>query len=240
MKDWRGDEEHIGQLIRKNYVFRVFKQLDLDGKNILDAGCGSGDYLIFLAQDYPTSHIEGLDCDASKILAIKDKLFALRLKNASIFQGDLTNSFGKERYDFIYAIDVMEHIKDDQVALVNMFEALKSNGLLLIHVPLKNQRFYLRHSYIPESDHVRNGYSEKDLIQKIKFAGFSIIKKEYTFGFFGTVAWEVMKLTQNSNSFTKFFAKCLISLSSKIEILYHKSKGNCLLLLARVVKTEGN
>ena len=57
---------HIGGYLRKKYFFRYMKRLPvLSFREVLDAGCGSGEYTLRLARAYPHIKITGYDIEES-------------------------------------------------------------------------------------------------------------------------------------------------------------------------------
>jgi len=77
--------------------------------------------------------------------------------------------------EFIYSLNVLEHIEDDRAALSEVFMALISGGRLLIYVPALQ---WLYSSMDAKVGHYRR-YRMNDLTQKIVEAGFIIKRKEY-------------------------------------------------------------
>ncbi|MDP4011137.1 MAG: methyltransferase domain-containing protein, partial [Candidatus Roizmanbacteria bacterium] len=57
------------------------------------------------------------------------------LKSVSIVQADITNLRGSENFDVVMASDVIEHIKDDVLAIKNLWSFVKPGGVMLITVP---------------------------------------------------------------------------------------------------------
>jgi len=80
-----------------------------------------------------------------------------------------------ESVDYVYTINVLEHINNDREAIQNIFNILKSGGRLFIYVPALQ---WLYSSMDAAVGHVRR-YHMVDLIAKISDAGFIIKRREY-------------------------------------------------------------
>jgi len=80
-----------------------------------------------------------------------------------------------KKYELVLAVEVIEHIKDDAKAIKNISSLLKPKGFFLLTVPINEQ---YRTDFDDRSGHIRR-YSEEDLINKLKKAGFNIIRIKY-------------------------------------------------------------
>jgi SAM-dependent methyltransferase len=100
---------------------------------ILDLGCGSGRFLLFL-QQLGYTDLTGVDWDPEKIP------LARRLcPGARIFEGDLREFLAKnpDRYGLITALDVLEHFGKREIPpLLGLIkEALVPGGRVIIQTP---------------------------------------------------------------------------------------------------------
>jgi hypothetical protein len=87
----------------------------------------------------------------------------------------------------------MEHIEEDVLVFKNFYKSLQDNGILLISTPSDKGGSDV-HSDTQESfidEHVRDGYSIKDLTEKLTLAGFRNIEAVYTYGKPGNISWRL-------------------------------------------------
>jgi len=89
-------------------------------------------------------------------------------------------------YDTIFAINVVEHILDDDQAIKNCHKLLKRGGHLIILVPAY-QSLYNR--FDKELEHYRR-YNQKSLNDLFEHANFKIIKEQY-FNAVGIMGWYI-------------------------------------------------
>ena len=116
------------------------------------------------------------------------------LSGRVIFEtGDLTTLSDLNTYNIILSVDVMEHIEEDVKVFRNFYNSLQDNGILLISTPSDKGGSDVHNdeeeSFIDE--HVRDGYSIKDITEKLSLTGFRNIEASYTYGKPGNVSWHL-------------------------------------------------
>ena len=121
---------------------------------------------------------------------------------------DLTQINHNSKFDIIICVDVMEHIEDDEKVFGNFYQALKTDGYLLINTPSLFGGSDVHddddESFI--SEHARDGYSREDLESKLLPLGFETFKSNYTYGFWGDKAWRLgIKLPISLLNISKMF-----------------------------------
>lgn len=105
---------------------------------VLDAGCGSGNAVFYLAKKVKS--LMGLDNNKEAINFAKNQVRKLKLTNATFKLADLRRIPFKEKY-FTKAIlfEVVEHFteKDYKRIISEIYRVLKTGGFLYITVPNK-------------------------------------------------------------------------------------------------------
>ncbi len=97
---------------------------------------------------------------------------ARRVKRANLFQMDARKVPFEEEFDLIGAFDVLEHIKEDDLVLKEMYRATRQGGGIIITVP-QHQFLWIRVD--EEAHHVRR-YGANELRKKVEGAGFRVIR----------------------------------------------------------------
>lgn len=136
------------------------------GTKILDAGCGGGAYVEFLANK-KTLRVTGID-KYDQFLGI-----ASNKKNMGTYiQGNITKlPFPDKAFDCTYCFDVLEHV-DDEAAIREMSRVTVKR--LILAVPKEDEimnSFGLTFFHYQDKTHIRN-YTEvslKKLISTIKY-----------------------------------------------------------------------
>lgn len=214
----------IGFRLRNEHLKRALRGKDF--KEVLDAGCGLGVAANFVQKKYQAK-VEAWDSNPTVIKAAQELFPQIKF-----YQKDIIKLNETERFDLIYSIDVLEHIGSWQKVIEKFFQALKVSGYLIIHVPLKKQRHFL--SFAQKwfhRQHAREGFSREELVGILKKAGFRQINTHYTFGFFGTLAWDL-----NMFFLTKLILESilfpLLFLFGLLDVVLPNKKGICILVTA--------
>lgn len=157
------------------------------GKRVLEIGSGIGNYAGNLTSE-SGREVVLTDCRADYVAILKDK-FGSR-PGVTVCQFDATSVPPAEVVanppDTIVCLNVLEHIREDEAALKNMYDALAPGGALVLLVPA-HQALY---SKIDENlEHYRR-YSQKELQIKVRRAGFSV-RRSFFFNPVGCVGWWV-------------------------------------------------
>ena len=182
------------EIISENYRFndwmfeQVYKGLRHANGNILEVGSGLGTFSEKIIQNRsPGSKIVLTDISEIYLRGLKQKYSSY--KNVSVCRLDLNNreeyqNIGYEQFDFIISLNVLEHIKDDQFALRELYRMLKKNGMLVILVPCHK---FLYNVIDVNVGHFRR-YDKKELMQKVNMAHFYLERISY-FNLLGIVGW---------------------------------------------------
>jgi ubiquinone/menaquinone biosynthesis C-methylase UbiE len=96
---------------------------------ILDAGCGSGEIVVELANAFPEADVVGLDLSEPLLEMARES--ADELKNVSFKNGDVQKMpFEDDSFDVVVSMNML-HVVDDPVAMLNEIErVLTSEGVL--------------------------------------------------------------------------------------------------------------
>jgi SAM-dependent methyltransferase len=104
---------------------------DLDGRIVLDAGCGMGRYLR-IAGESPARLILGLDLSGA-VAAARELTCAL--PHIAVIRGDLLRlPFPPGSFDLIYSLGVIDHTPDPRAAFLSLARLLKPGGRIAIWV----------------------------------------------------------------------------------------------------------
>ncbi len=178
------------------WMYETIAQYTIPG-NILEIGSGIGNISHFFLEDgrdIYQSDIRGLYCS---YLA---RTYGQHPHCKDILQLDLVHpDFTKVyasilgTFDNLYALNVVEHIEDDQQAIANCYKLLKAGGRLIILVPAFQS---LYNSFDKELFHYRR-YSRQKLEQLLISHQFKL-QKSFYFNFMGILGWFVSgKLMKN-------------------------------------------
>lgn len=165
------EANHWWYVGRRQIIFdRVFPLLaQYDHPRILDVGCGTGYNMEYMKQ-HGYDRMSGLDFSPEALTFCHSRgLF-------SVVCGDGTlPPFADSSFDVVTALDMIEHVEDDNQALRELGRILKPGGSLVIFTPAYQFLWGLQ----DEVSHHFRRYRAHDLRAKIERAGLTISRLTY-------------------------------------------------------------
>lgn len=219
------DDTYSEWLIKKTQLLSSM----IEGKNVIEVGCGSGLLLQYLSKDLK---LTGADFSEGNLKKAKEKNPHVTFFKANLDHIDSWNKYSSA-YDSVLCSEVVEHIKDDKTAMDILFSLVKPNGVLILTVPAFS--FLLSKFDIMEGHYRR--YSKKDICTLVEKSGFVIETSRYwnVMGFFGWLFFIKilnLNLKKSSNSiFASIMGKFL-----KIEKNIRFPFGQTVIIKARKSK----
>ena len=170
---------YLAELEASNFWFRARNKIIVWAlrfhfgpiSSLFEVGCGTGYVLSGIAAEFPNARLVG-----SEIFVAGLKHAAVRLPTATLVQLDAKRIPYVDEFDVAIAVDVIEHIDQDEKVLSQLFCAVKPGGGILISAP---QHKWLWSQADEYACHVRR-YNSRDLHRKIREAGF-VIQKSTSF-----------------------------------------------------------
>lgn len=118
------------------YSTRYLRDNLKPGDLLCDFGCGFDKTIASLSKSIGASYI-GIEYEPSVVSALSSQDPEVRYLTSDAF----LNS--KQKFDFIFLGDVLEHVVSPVELLINLSDKLKSDGRLVIQGPLENARTFL-------------------------------------------------------------------------------------------------
>ncbi len=185
--------------LRAWYVRRALRQLlgsypPRREVRVLDAGTGFGQYAYFVARAFPNARIRAVDVKAGYLERARRFMEKTPQAHQVRFAlDDLTELVAEGPFDLILSVDVMEHIEDDRAVFRHFARVLRPGGYVVINTPSD-----LGGSDVQEGgagfigEHVRDGYNLGALEDKLREAGLEPVRSRYTYGPYGSLAWQLL------------------------------------------------
>ena len=190
------------------------KYINPNAKNLLDIGCGAGNYTLKML-----SKIENLNCTLNDLSLpmlerARERVSAQTNGDVVIIQDDMRNlNLPDDHFDIVLAAATFHHLRDDadwENVFSKLYKALKPGGSIWISdliahdaEPL-NRLFYQRYSdyldtlggpeyrqkvldYVAHEDTPRSVNYQMDLLKRVGFTDVEILHKNSYFAAFGGI-----------------------------------------------------
>jgi hypothetical protein len=151
---------------------KLIRKLIGENKKVLEIGCGTGDLLYYLKP----KHGYGVDISSQMIRIAGTKY--QKSKNLKF-----STTWPKEKFDFIFMSDVVEHLEEREEVFRRIAGLMKPGGLFVntmmnpVWIPVEFV-YNLFGWKMPEGPHKRVAYSL--LKTEIERAGMKIVSHDYT------------------------------------------------------------
>ncbi len=157
------EESHWWFRARRKILFRLLERAVPRQRPLrsLDVGCSTGASLSLLQ---PLGSSVGVDLDFGALQVCLRRGFRL-LACSNV----LRLPFKDNLFHLVTALDLIEHMEDDQRALKEIYRVLMNDGLVIISAPAFNWLW----SSLDDAGHIRR-YSAKNLQRVMEIAGFRI------------------------------------------------------------------
>lgn len=209
-----GQLSTIDAKISLELITEASKRIVPNAENLLDIGCGAGNYSLMMLSKVPNLNCTLVDLSKQMLNKAFERVSHTTNKNVEIIQGDLRVVELKENhYDIILAGAVLHHLRDDEdweTTFTKLYNLLKPGGCLMISdlitqdTELLNDYIWERYGnyleelggreyrlkvldYIAKEDSPRSMNFQLDLMRKVGFRQVEILHKNMCFGAFGGI-----------------------------------------------------
>jgi SAM-dependent methyltransferase len=202
---------HLKRLIQANYEV---------GERVLDFGAGNGHFLNLI------SDRKGVFTAIEPDSQLKDQI-----RNSGLAHVIEPENVPVGMVDFLYTLNVLEHIQDDEGTLERFNLWLRQGGTLFVYVPALP---HLYSKFDASIGHFRR-YKKRELLEKVERAGFRVKMVRFLdpVGYFVAL---IYRLFINSGKISQgqlvFFDKYLYPLSRWVSPLTSSLFGKNILLVA--------
>lgn len=162
LADYSGTDnlEIMAEAVNYNrFLERLILKHARAGRRIVDFGAGIGTFATVVAK-------HGFDISCVE----QDETQAKVIRKLGIDVRSSLDELASESCDYVYTLNVLEHIEDDRQALSELYRVLKPGGIILVYVPAMQILFS---SMDRKVGHYRR-YTRKSLIRVSQDAGFTI------------------------------------------------------------------
>ena len=234
---------YIDDFAITNRTSQVLKYLSLHGKTLLDIGCGNGLYTVRFAEG--TRRTIGLDIADEPLNEARRNRGHLKTGVEFVKASAESLPFSDRTFDVALAIELLEHIENQDSVLKEASRILKDGGYLVIYVPNKLYPFETHgfrlgrrtlhgfHGSVPflswcpqllrkKFERARI-YCEKEIISLVERNGFTVREVDYMYPPLDRLGreWAKAFLRQflhalDSHRFLKRFGMSILVLAQKV------------------------
>lgn len=190
------------------------KYINPDAKDLLDVGCGAGNYTLKMLSKINDLNCTLNDLSMPMLLKAKERVSAETKGDVSIIHDDMRNlMLADNSFDIILAAATLHHLRDDadwESVFSNMYRMLKPGGSFWISDLIThdseslNRLFYQKYSdyldtlggpdyrkkvldYVAYEDTPRSLNYQTELLKKVGFNQVEVLHKNSYFAAFGGV-----------------------------------------------------
>ena len=152
------------------------------GDDLLEIGAGTGNFTDLLVNG---RRVTAVDIQSGYIERLKKK----KDKRLTVGYGDIEEGnyfFKNKKFDTAIALNVFEHIKDDDSAIENTYDLLNDNGRFILLVPAHK---FLYSKMDKKLGHHRR-YSKNLVRKKLENKGFKLLEIRYL-NWWAAIGWFV-------------------------------------------------
>jgi SAM-dependent methyltransferase len=157
--------------MRKYLVLHIIKKFVHRSKSCLEIGYGSGDLLIDLSKIGLKTYGYDFSSEAFEMARKNIKKCKDEIKN-KILLLTAENQISHNRYDFVIALEVLEHEENDTCFLIKLRKYLTKEGTLIFSVPAHKSKWGNNDVW---AGHYRR-YEKKELYEKLLSNGFDDVQ----------------------------------------------------------------
>ncbi|MER2236374.1 MAG: methyltransferase domain-containing protein [Candidatus Limivicinus sp.] len=257
---WNGEQYSTANGLQASVGERLIGLTDFSPyMSVLDAGCGSGNLSIVLAQKVPLGHVLAIDLSESMIRKASESSEAQALHNLEFKVCGINEIAFENMFDLVFSNSVLHWVTEIEDGIQRFCKALNPDGLLSVQFPLLDSKHpllqYSRRAmqelgfsecfrgaasfpwYVPESTEQFSGILEKagfhDIDIFLDSGVFAFPSATAVYQHFNSVGLNLFTAAMDEADKTAFHAQVLGDLTAdfpnKAELLYER-------IFARAVK----
>lgn len=209
-----GQLSTIDAKISLELITEASKRIVPNAENLLDIGCGAGNYSLMMLTKIPNLNCTLVDLSKPMLDKAFERVSQTTNKKVTVLHGDIREvGLPENHFDIILAGAVLHHLRDDkdwEMTFEKLFKLLRPGGCLMISdlitqdTEILNEYTWERYGdyleslggkeyrqkvldYVEKEDSPRSMNYQLDLMRKVGFSKVEILHKNMCFGAFGGI-----------------------------------------------------
>ncbi|NCQ10781.1 MAG: class I SAM-dependent methyltransferase [Bacteroidetes bacterium] len=209
-----GQISTIDAKVSLELITEASKRIVPNAVNLLDIGCGGGNYSLMMLSKVPKLNCTMVDLSKPMLDKAFERVSQQTNGTVTTIQGDIREvDLDENHFDIILAGAVLHHLRDDkdwETTFEKLFRLLKVGGCLMIsdlitqdtellsdytwqrygdYLESLNGKEYRQNvlAYVAKEDSPRSMNYQLDLMKKVGFSKVEILHKNMCFGAFGGI-----------------------------------------------------
>jgi tRNA (cmo5U34)-methyltransferase len=209
-----GQLSTIDAKVSLELITEASKRIVPNAENLLDVGCGGGNYSLMMLTKIPNLNCTLVDLSKPMLDKAFERVSQKTKRTVTSLQGDIREvELNENHYDIILAGAVLHHLRDDndwETTFEKLFKLLKPGGCLMISdlitqdTELLNEYTWERYGdyleglsgkeyrqkvleYIAKEDSPRSMNYQLGIMKQVGFSKVEILHKNMCFGAFGGI-----------------------------------------------------
>jgi SAM-dependent methyltransferase len=168
------EERYFWYTARSQLISELLQREFHGATSVLEVGCGMGGVLTHLHHDHPGLRLTGADLMPQAL-----RVARARVPDATFVQADIRRLPYADEFDVVCALDVIEHLDEDQLAVHEIARCVKPGGGVIVAVP---QHMWLWGAW-DEHMHHRRRYARSSLLRLLESVGLETVLVTSSFTF---------------------------------------------------------
>ncbi len=209
-----GQRSTIDAKISLELITEAAKRIVPEAENLLDIGCGAGNYSLTMLSKMPDLNCTLVDLSKPMLDKAWERVSPQTIGKVTVLQGDVREvELAENHFDIMLAGAVLHHLRDDndwKVTFQKLFRLLRPGGCLMIadliaqntgvlndytwerygdYLEGLGGKEYRQHvlDYVAKEDSPRSINYQLDLMKEVGFSEVEILHKNMCFGAFGGI-----------------------------------------------------
>ncbi len=131
---WPDGVDAIGEAEREALKLTTQRAQIADGMRILELGCGWGSLTLWIAENFPNSHVTAVSNSRSQHDFITARARETGIRNIDVRVADMNTFATEQKFDRIVSVEMFEHMRNYGELFKRIAHWLENDGRFFMHI----------------------------------------------------------------------------------------------------------